>query len=252
MALDIPFLLFTAHADAYVDSFTGALARTLGVQVATLAVTEYQASSVGTTLIYFDTILTGTDDSSSAVTLAFSAQVRSLFQPGSTSVGVPALPALLSELLATGLPMSNAFLQDQLVPTSGVTSAGGAGMASWSKSDSNEVLALDIPFASFLPSQAFYSAAFIAALSSLLSVPAETIHVNLFQASTAGTTLIFFSRLLDGAPSTSSDVVLSAFAEITAFFGPTPAVGAPALPAVVEAMQAFGLPLSALYYQDQT
>jgi len=248
VVLDIPFLQFTSHADAYVDAFSGAMARALGVSVVAVSVADYQSSSTGTTAIYFDVLLVGSDSSSSAVTPAMSSRVRALFAPGAT--GSAALSPLLAQLQSTGLPVGNAYYQDQLTGDAGGV-AKTIGIASWKQSDSNEVVALNIPFTNFLPNQAFYSAAFVAAMASLLAVPVETVHVSLIQASSAGTTRIYFSRLLDGTPSTSSDVVLTAYSELAALFGPAPVAGSPALPAVVAAMQDFGLPLTAIYFQDQ-
>jgi len=249
VALDIPFSAFSARATAYVDAFAGAMAAALGAPAWSLTVTELQPSSVGTALLYFNLLGHGTDSSSSAVTPELAARVRALFAPGAAE-GAAAQPPLLARLQAAGLPVANAYYQDQLAADAGGGVGAENGTATWSRED-DEVVALDIAYVAFVASQSAYSAAFVAAMASLLAVPVETVHVSLIQASSAGTTLIYFSRLLDGTPSTSSDVVLAAYSELAALFGPAPVAGSPALPAVVAAMQDFGLPLTAIYFQDQ-
>jgi hypothetical protein len=260
VTLDIPFASFSAHADAYVDAAASALAAVLAVQPAAVTVSEFQPSSVGTTVLYFDVIAAGSDSSSSAVTPALAAAVRSLFAPGLPATGAPALPALLGALREAGLPLRNAYYQDQLVPSPAADSpappAPAGSMAGWPFQEGGEVLALDIPFGDFTSRQKYYTAAFVTALASLLGAPAAALHVHLIQQSSVGTTRLYFSRLLpDGGPgSVSSEVISAASIQLHALFAPgpgSPAVGAAALPHVVDAMRATGLPVRGVYQQDQ-
>jgi len=69
------------------------------------------------TLLYFDTIMEGTDYDVAAAAAA----VQALFVlddascAATTPVGCPAAPALINALVSNGLPAAGAFYNDQLV-----------------------------------------------------------------------------------------------------------------------------------------
>ena len=90
------------------------VAGALGVPTNSVYVNDFQASEVGTTLIYFDVELPAT--SSSAIPAMFK-QVQALFTPckgaGVTPVGCNAHTSLVSSLQQFGLPVTEVYCNQQ-------------------------------------------------------------------------------------------------------------------------------------------
>jgi hypothetical protein len=120
VALDISYGAYATNQQYYKEAFSAGIAAALGVAQDAVFVNDFQQSAAGTTLIYFDVALPAT--SSSAIPAMFS-QVAALFQPcngaGVSPVGCPAAAALLSKLQQYGLPITQAYYNNQLSPTSG-------------------------------------------------------------------------------------------------------------------------------------
>ena len=57
----MPYGVYAARQAYYREAFIAAFAAVQHDRVYSVYVTNYQASSVGTTLLYFDTIISGTD-----------------------------------------------------------------------------------------------------------------------------------------------------------------------------------------------
>lgn len=72
-------------------------------------VTDFEASTMSTTLVYFNVLVTG--DSSSVAVPEMYQSVQSLFKSGDP--GAPALPATRAAFASQGLDVS-VFYQDQL------------------------------------------------------------------------------------------------------------------------------------------
>ena len=219
-------------------------------------ITNFQASSVGTTLIYFDTVLYGSDYD----TVAANAAVRALFN--GTAIGSPALPALVAAFVDNGLPVTGAYYNDQLTPSTYVEPdttplIDAKKVGTWLYADTGEVIALDIPYGKYASGQQYYKEAFTAALADVLGLVYETVWVNDFQQSAAGTTLIYFDVSL---PATTSSAIITTFSSIQSLFTDChPAtgdrVGCPAgntSALVLRLKQYFGddLPTNAYYNQQ--
>jgi len=281
IALDIPYPVYAARQTYYREAFTAALAAATGRTIIEIYITNFQLSSAGTTLLYFDTILEGTDYD----VAASAAHLMALFNlthpacAASTPVGCPCVASLTEAMAANGLPAAGAFYNDQLVnstfvaPPLGPVVAGQVG--TWQFADSNEVIALDIAYSAYATNQQYNKEAFTAGLAYVLGVPQYAVFgmaprwpawppgiltpaslaVNDFQQSAAGTTLIYFDVAL---PATSSSAIPAMFGQVAGLFaacngaGVSP-VGCAAGPssALTAAMQRFGLPISDAYYNNQ-
>lgn len=99
----------------------------------------------------------------------------------------------MAALQANGIPVANAFYNDQLVsstwsaPPSPSLSA--AAVGTWNRLDGGEAVALAVTFEHYSMYQQMYKAAFVAALAGLLNVPNYAITVIDFERSSAGTTV---------------------------------------------------------------
>ena len=116
VALAVPFATFAARQAIWGTAFAAAVASCLGTPVDTVEITGFQPSTVGTTLIYFDVLLPGSD-SSAAIPMA-NVELQALF--ASSETGAPALPPFMAALAEQGLDAATvpaAYLSDQLVPT---------------------------------------------------------------------------------------------------------------------------------------
>jgi len=179
IAVDIPYATYAASQAYYREAFIAAIAAVSGRSLTSIYITNFQASSAGTTLIYFDTILDGTDYDVAAAAAA----VQSLFVLNDTScaattpVGCPAHIALTNAMVGNGLPAAAAFYNDQLVASIFVPAVmvrvaavaelalrlahaslnsllsaqpiDSAAVGTWQFADSNEVLALDILYSTY-------------------------------------------------------------------------------------------------------
>jgi hypothetical protein len=128
---------YAPNQESYQEAFTAAVAIALGVETNAVFVQDFQASTMGGTIIDFNVIMYGTSSSSSAVVPADVAKVSSLFGNAGldgSQVGAAALPTCDSCLSANasvagvcicphglvdllkqfGLPLQNAYYNDQL------------------------------------------------------------------------------------------------------------------------------------------
>jgi hypothetical protein len=132
IALDIPYGLYasqqTFYREAFIEGMAAALdgptslnvfvVRCCAFQLCMLTrlQTNFQQSSRGTTLVYFDTIISGSDYD----VVAASAAVRALFDTSAsicsstTPVGCPAHLALLAAFSAAGLPALASYYSKSL------------------------------------------------------------------------------------------------------------------------------------------
>jgi hypothetical protein len=232
------------------------------LKVYAVYVTNFQPSSAGTTLIYFDTILYGTDYD---VGTAY-ASVQSLFNvshascAASTPIGCPAFSKLITAFTFVGLPTAAAYYNDQLsasafVSPSSPTPVVSTAVGTWKFTDGGEVIALDIPFASYATQQQFYRVAFAMALAQTLGVVEDAIYVNDFQRSAAGTTLIYFEVELSAS---TSSAISQMFRQVVSLFTACKGIGklpvgcnAGANSTLVVNMQTYGLPVNDVYYNEQ-
>jgi len=256
IALDIPYSVYAANQVFYREAFIAAVAAVSGRAMDSVYVTNFQASSIGTTIIYFDIILEGTDYD----VVATAAAVQALFCPpagSAVSVGTPSCPPLLAAMVANGLPVGGVFFNDQTSastyspsPTPGVNASQ---VGTWRFADSNEVVALDISYGAYATNQQYYKEAFLAGIAAALGVAQDAVFVNDFQQSAAGTTLLFFDVAL---PATSSSAIPAMFSQVAALFQPcngagVAPVGCPAAAALLSKLQQYGLPITQAYYNNQ-
>jgi len=259
IAIDIPYSAYAAQQAFYREAFIASIASVRGVLLYSVYITNYQISSQGTTLLYFDTIFEGTDYDVAAAASA----VQTLFDTGNaacattTPIGCPAHTPLLAAFAANGLPAPAAYYNDQLVASLYGAAASGVNasqIGTWQSIDSGEVIVLNVAFGAYAARQQSYKEAFTAAVAQVLNVSAVSVYVNDFQQSTSGTTKIYFDIEL---PATTSSVAVPAeFAEVASLFTPchgpgNSPVGCPALPPLVLALQQYGLPVTNAYYNDE-
>jgi len=257
IALDIAYSVYAANQAYYREAFTAALAAVTGRPLSSIYVTNFQRSSVGTTIVYFDTILQGTDYD----VVSAAAAVQALFCPPAGTavvVGTPACPPLLAALAAAGLPAAGAYYNDMQVASNFNAalaevpiSAGKVG--TWRFADSNEVVVLDLPYSSYAANQQYFKEAFTAGMAQALGVVEVAVFVNDFQQSPLGNVLLYFDVAL---PATSSSAIPVMFAQVAGLFqacngaGASP-VGCPAGAPLISALQQFGLPITQAYYNQE-
>jgi len=240
----------------------------LGVSDYTLFVTNYQMSQAGTTLLYLDVVLPGTDPRGADydIVTAF-AQVKALFQTmqrscaATTPVGCPAVPALIAAFAAHGLPAAGAYYNQQYKASTYVPGpppdVDPARVGTWQLNDNGEAVVLDIPFDAYAPNQAAYKEAFSAGMSQALNVGTALVSVTNFQRSESGTTILFFDIINGGlGAATSSEATTAQNSHVRSLFescrGQNEApVGCRALSALNEAFKSYGLPIVSAYYNEQ-
>jgi hypothetical protein len=262
IAIDITYGVYAANQAYYREAFIAAITKFRGEFTDSVYITNFQASSAGTTLIYFDTILQGSDYD----VAAFAAGVLHMFDltapacAGTTPVGCPAFANLTSAFLDAGLPVAGVFYNDQ-VGTSAYTPSSAAPInasrvGTWQYADSNEVIALPISYYWYAYNQQYYKEAFMAGMALALGVELDAVYVNDFQRAAAGTVLIYFDIEL---PATSSSAIPEMFSNVTALFTPcngagVSPVGCPAgtSSALVASLQQYGLPICDAYYNQQS
>ena len=264
IALDIPYGIYATNQQYYREAFVKAMASVQGYQTFSVYVTNFQTSSAGTTLIYFDTILYGTDYD----TVAANAAVHSLFN--GAGVGSPAIPALVNAFIANGLPVAGAYYNDQLASTPsayidpGSVAIDSVKVGTWQHADTGEVIALDIAYGVYATNQQYYKEAFIAAMSATLGLGPESVWTNDFQQSAAGTVLLYYDVSLSA---TSSTAISNTFMEVANLFTdchpstgdrigcPAQATACTSLPCtstLVSKLIQFGLPVTNAYYNQQS
>jgi len=117
IAVDIPFDVFASNQLGNSAAFVEAIAHVLGLPTASVTVTSFQVSTVGTTKIFFNLLLTTTTDStSSAVITAASASIADFFN--GKDAGSPANATLVHAFNRFGLQLTSAFYNDQIALSS--------------------------------------------------------------------------------------------------------------------------------------
>jgi hypothetical protein len=263
IALDLPYGTYAQNQAFYRIGFVNALTHLLGDDYCTVYVTNFQTSSSGGTLLFFDVILQGFDTD----VVAAHTRLANLFT--STELGSPATPALVDALAANGVPAAGAYYLDQLAstPSAYVDPAPapfeGAKVGTWQHSDSGEVVAVDVPYEAYAINEQFYKEAFTAGMAAALNLPSLSVWVNDFQQSAAGNVLIYFDVALSA---TSSTAISNTFAEVMGLFTdchpstgdrigcpaqPAPCTALPCTSGLVSRLKEFGLPITNAYYNQQ-
>jgi hypothetical protein len=236
IALDIPFAVYQERRVFYRKAIVSALAGVLSVPRSTLTVTSTQETNAGTTLVYFDCLLQFGSDYTPAE--SYRAVQEMFCDTPAVAPGSPACPPLVRALKANGLPAAGAYYNDQLQASQWNESlmvdadVVGAGRGY----DEGETISIDVPFEDFAVNQQAYSAAFKDAVSSQAG---RLVWVTDFQRTTKGNTIVIFDVT---SPIVDAGVV-------GGLFVPPNTVGAPASPALLDALQATGLPVTGAYYR---
>ena len=148
--------------------------------------------------------------------------------------------AAVASLSAALAPLSSAVPDAQ-------AALGGGAFGSWSLVDGDEAIALDIPFDTYATKETFYSTAVVSALAYCLNASAAAVSFSAFGPTAGGAgTAVYFNVLLAGTD--SSTAVPASVVAVASLFASN-AVGAPALPPLLAALQRFGLPVSAAHYE---
>jgi hypothetical protein len=175
IAIDIPYGVYAAQQAYYREAFITAIADVRDQLLYSVYVTNFQQSTQGTTLIYFDTILLGSDYDVAAA----SASIQQLFDitnaacASTAPIGCPAQSALIAAFENAGLPASAAYYNDQFSASAFVAPSGTINtsrVGTWQFADSNEVIAVDIVYSVYATQQQYYKEAFIAAMAQALNV----------------------------------------------------------------------------------
>jgi len=258
IALDIPKDIYAGNQSFYQAAFTAGLAQMMGIGSDTIYVYDFETSSSGGTIVYFNVVLYGSDSSSSAVNGQNLRNIMALFcdpvtgMNDATVTGTPACPALMAAFKAHGLPVAGAYYTDQNPVGRPEPTAWTEGkdlrlgpnaslIGTWNRADNEEAIAIDITLngapgsPAYAPNQESYQEAFTAAMAIALGVSVDAVRVSIFQQSTVGSTIIFFNVIMYGTSSSSSAVVTATVMKVSSLFaatGPDPTVqtGAAALP----------------------
>jgi hypothetical protein len=251
IALGMPSGQWATHEKWYGAAFREALAPLLGLSPEALVIDDFQPSSVGTVSIYFSLIMPSSSSSSSEALLAAAGAVRALF--GSAAAGAPALPPLIAALQAAGLPVMEAHYIDQLSPDVAALDASGVAsgtIASWSKADWGQAVALDVPHDTFAQHERAWMEAVAVAVARCLNASADTVIPFTFQPSSVNTVIIYFDVLIGTSSSSSNALVADAMSLASLFTSDT--AGSPAIPAFIAALHAEGLTMvNNAYFIDQ-
>jgi hypothetical protein len=266
IAIDIPYGIYASNQAFYREAFIVAMASVSGLALSSVYPTNFQRSSVGSTLIYFDIIMMGSDYD----IMSTSAAVQGLFDvsspacSGTMPVGCPARPPLIAAFAAAGLPAPAAFYNDQYATstlwTGIINPINTSQVGTWQYMDANEVIVLDIQYTVYATQQQYYKEAFMAALAQVLNITADTVFVTNFKESSVRTVKVYFDVELPAT--TSSESISTMSATIAGLFsichGAAATVqeqryGCPAGSgsALVLALQQYGLPATEAYYNDQ-
>jgi hypothetical protein len=119
IVVDIDYFEYARNEQVYVSKFIKTMADLLNLpSEANVRPYDYQQSTAGTAVVYFDIIIPDNDYSVNQITRS----VLSLF-PGAdpTSVDVPASPDVLAAFQRNGFPIGAVYLNDQLTPHLPVT-----------------------------------------------------------------------------------------------------------------------------------
>lgn len=163
IAIDIEYAAYALREQFYNQAFADGITEVLGEKVYDIFVSIFVPSSANTTLVYFDTVLAGTDYD---VPLHVQA-VKALFDTNNSGcastapVGCPAYARLTAACVAHGLPATALYYQDQFPPTAVHTPGNNVPVNSskvgtWKVVDNNEVMAIGIPFDQFAVRFQFY------------------------------------------------------------------------------------------------
>lgn len=130
-------------------------------------------------------------------------------------------------------------------------------IASWSRADQGEAIAVDIAFSSYAPAQSFYAAAFTSAFDAFNGYVSPSTSVSGFYQSSAGTTQIYFTVIISTTSDSSAGVQHVASSVLALFNTSHPACsstkprGCPAYANFTAALRANGMPAAGAYYNDQ-
>jgi hypothetical protein len=113
ICVDILFLDWAQHVQSYSKAFQYGLQKTLNLTENSVEVSDFQASGAGTACIYINILLPSTT-SSDSIPNSFQT-VQGLFEACGplANVGCPSKPALVASLRQYGLPLTNAFYNEQ-------------------------------------------------------------------------------------------------------------------------------------------
>jgi len=269
VALDIPFSQFGMHSRQYSEAFLAAVSESLMLNISAaprVVVRNFQPSSVGTTAVYFDVLLSGNPDtSSSAVLVADNLRVQDMFThlPGQNPVmGAPLTSGaagvrLLEALKRYGLPLTMAYFIDQLAfpspppPSPLPPPAPPPPIADWTAVDVGESIALDVPFDFFSLHNLYFETAFSTALADVLAIDEFDIYISDVQNSSVGTTVLYFDIAISPTFASSDAAEAGSAANVGSLFT-SRAPGSPtAAPLFVSKLNAYGLPAGQAYYIDQ-
>ena len=270
IAIDIPYGVYAGYQSYYREAFVSAMESSLGTTANSVYITNFQSNSAGGTLIYFDTILMGTDydvaDNALAVKALFNTQHQDC--AATAPVACPAHSQLIGAFVANGLPVTGVYYNDQLTSTSNAgyvpAPVNASRVGTWKNMDGNEVIAIDIIYGFYATNQQYFKEAFTLALEKALNVPHHSVYVNDFQQTPAGTTNIYFDIIVPDE--TSSASVPQMFENVQKLFTnchpltndtagcpaqSTPCYAQPCTSPLVDALLEFGLPLTNAYYNTQ-
>jgi len=251
IAVDIPISVYAPMQEEYGRSFVLAMAELVVCDAAAITIHDTQASSVGTTVIFFDFIDSSPDSSSSAVILAANARVASLFNGAPHTPGTPAYATVVATLRNAGLPVTAVFYGDQTVLTNNTAAVITNVPADFTIA--GLTVALNIDYSAFATSALSYLDAFVAALAEALDTTQDVLQVTGYLPASAGGTLVAFSLLSPTTTSSealsSSAVVLSGNAKFMTLFESAD-LGAAAKPSLLMLLQRYGLPVTQAYLDD--
>lgn len=252
IAVDIPISVYAPMQEEYGRSFVLAMAQLVVCDAAAITIHDTQASSVGTTVIFFDFIDSSPDSSSSAVILAANARVASLFNGTAHTPGTPAYATVVATLRNAGMPVTAVFYGDQTVLTNNTAEVITNVPADFTIA--GLTVALNIDYSAFATSALSYLDSFVVALAEALDTTQDVLQVTGYLPAGAGNgTLVAFSFLSPTTTSSealsSSAVVLSGNAKFMTLFESAD-LGAAAKPSLLTLLQRYGLPVTQAFLDD--
>ena len=261
ISLDITYAVYAQHQAYYRLAFQKGISSVLtDILESDLSINTFLVSYTGGTLIYFSCLIPDMYQ-----VPKFNLAILNLFDTTSplcandgTYTGCPAYQSLVDSFMFYGLPVANVYYINQKnartwypPPTPNINSTK---VGTWQFADSNEVIAVDIPYNKWATNTYYLQSTFIAGIAGALNIDVEAVYVNDFQSSAVGTTLIYFDIAL---PAYSSSAVPVMFFQVASLFtqckgaGVSP-VGCPANSALINSLKNAGLPLNNAYYNQQS
>jgi len=191
------------------------------------------------------------------VPLAEIANARSKFLNLFTSptIGASGKPAINSLFYNTYMQIPAIYLVDQItasqftgMSTSGIINP--TDVSSWQHSDTSEVMAINIPYTTYMSNVGEYNGKITLALTELFL--GDYLFIRDLQRSIAGTTIVYFDINL---PATSSTAISNAFVQFQNYFvdchpSQGDRIGCPSGTILTQKLQSYGLP--GAFYNQQT